>query len=324
VAELAGVSYQTVWRVVNERPNVAEHTRTRVLRAVRELDYHPPRTVEAETTGRSYILQIVTFEHGYGDPLPSLLRWARELGYAAIVTELRDPSSQQAVREILDETGHMVDGLLMVMPYPHLCYERLVDVCHGRPFVVSNTELGAKMPSVVFDQRHGTRLALGHLHALGHRQIAEISGPLENFDARVRHETWQATLREWGLTPGPWVVGDFEVPSGYEAAKQLLRTRQPFTALLAGNDRMALGAIRALRDAGLRVPDDVSVVGFDDVEESAFFDPPLTTVRQDFDMLGRECVNYLVSLIEDPNTPLQQRVLYPELVVRNSAQKCLI
>jgi DNA-binding LacI/PurR family transcriptional regulator len=123
------------------------------------------------------------------------------------------------------------------------------------------------------------------------------------------------------LGTGLSVAGDFEVCSGYRGAQQLLAKSRTFTALVAGNDRMALGAIRALREAGLRVPEDVSVVGFGDIPEAAFFDPPLTTVRQDFNVLGHESIEYLVASIEGVHIAVQQRVLYPELVVRQSTQR---
>ncbi len=324
VADMAGVSYQTVWRVVNDHPHVAPDTRERVLQAVRELDYRPHRAAQVLTTGRSFIIQLAIIEDLYGDPLPSILHWAWEFGYTMVVTELRDARSTESIRSMLRGTAQMIDGLLMVMPYPHLSYEALVELCQGKPFVIVNTELGAKMPSVVFDQRHGMRQAVEYLLSLGHRQVAEITGPLDNCDARARHTTWLEIAKSQGLEPGPSVVGSFDVSSGYAGAKRLLNTRQPFTAILVGNDLMALGAMHALDEAGLRVPEDVSIVGFDDIKEAAHFAPPLTTVRQHFDVLGRESVEYLVSLIEDATTPIQQRVLYPELVIRQSAQSVTV
>mgnify|MGYP006292973675 CR=1 FL=1 len=324
VASQAGVSYQTVSRVVNEHPHVAAETRRRVLEVIRELDYRPHRAAQLLTAGRSYILQLVIFEYGYGDPLPAILHWGREYGYTMVVTEVEDPASTEAVRTVLKEAAEMVDGLLMIMPYPHLDYETLKDLCQDRPFVVACTELGARVPSVVFDQWQGARLAIDHLIELGHRQIAEISGPLQNFDARTRHQVWATLLKRRGLKPGPSVEGDFEICSGYRGVKRLLEMPQSFTAIVAGNDLMALGAMRGLREAGLSVPEDVSIIGFDDIDEAAYWDPPLTTVRQDFNVLGRESVEYLVSLIENPEMSVHQRVFHPELVVRESCQRVSI
>jgi len=177
------------------------------------------------------------------------------------------------------------------------------------------------MPSVVFDQWNGARLAVNHLIDLGHREIAEISGPLDHFDAAMRHRAWEVFLGNNGLEPALTAAGDFAVRSGYVCAKQILAQKRPFTALFVGNDTMALGALRALHEAGLRVPQDVSVVGFDDIAIAAYFDPPLTTMRQDFEALGRESIEYLVSRIGNPDVTIQQRVLYPELVIRKSTQE---
>ena len=321
IADKVGVSYQTVWRVVNDHPNVAEATRSRVLQAVQELDYRPHRAAQMLTTGRSYILQLVVFEYGHSDRLPASLHWAREYGYSIVLTELEVPPTVASVRSGLRETSQMVDGLLFLMPYPDLTYDDLSDLCQGRPFVVVNTKLGSKMPSVVFDQWNGARLAVNHLIGLGHREIAEISGPLEHFDAAMRHRAWEVFLGNNGLEPSLTAAGDFTVRSGYVCGKQILAQKRPFTALFAGNDLMALGAMRALHEAGLRVPQDVSVVGFDDLAVSAYFSPPLTTIRQDFEALGRESIEYLVSRIGDPDVSIQQRVLYPELVIRKSTQQ---
>ena len=326
VADLAGVSYQTVWRVVKEHPHVAEETRRRVQAAVRELDYRPHRAAQMLTTGRSYILQLIIFEGGYGNPLPAMLHWIQEYGYTVVVTEIRDATSRESVRAALRETAHMVDGLLMVMPYAHLGYEELNELCQGRPFVMACTKLGSRMPSVVFDQWNGARQVIEYLIGLGHRRIAEISGPLDNYDASVRHSSVRRCLELNGLEVGPTVAGDFDVCSGYNGARELLSSGWDFSALVMGNDHMALGALRALREAGLRVPEDVSVVGFDDIPEAAYFDPPLTTVRQDFDALARESVEYLVSLIETSRASqtwrgsVQQRVFYPELMIRQSTR----
>jgi DNA-binding LacI/PurR family transcriptional regulator len=321
VADLAGVSYQTVWRVVKEQPHVAEETRRRVLQAVQQLDYHPHRPAQMLTTGRSHILHLIFFEGGSDEALLSILHWAQLYGYTLVVTVLNDITSSDSVRSALRETSQMIDGLLIVMPYAHLSYEELTEFCQGRPFVAVSTRLGSRMPSVVFDQWNGARQIVEHLVELGHRDIAEISGPLETADGSIRHSSWRRCLELSNLDTGLSVAGDFEVCSGYLGVQDLLARGRPFTALVAGNDRMALGAIRALREAGLRVPEDVSVVGFDDMPEAAYFDPPLTTVRQDFGVLGRESVEYLVALIEDAHIAVQQRVLYPELVIRQSTQR---
>jgi LacI family transcriptional regulator len=195
----------------------------------------------------------------------------------------------------------------------------MVALCANIPFVQIDTELGAKVPSVVIDQRFGSRLVTQYLIDLGHRALCEISGPLNWYGAQARHESWIKTLHQAGLAPGPSVEGDWTAAGGFRAANSLLDQGASFTGLVVANDQMALGAIRALRGRGLRVPEDVSVVGFDDIPEAAYFEPPLTTVCQNFAALGEQSVEYLVALIDNPHTPVHQRVLHPQLVERQSA-----
>lgn len=319
VAELAGVSYQTVSRVINQHPNVARRTRERVLSAIRQLDYRPNQAAKVLATGRSYMLQLLMYDIRYSDPLPAMIHQARKLGYTLLISELSPFAAPEDIRAALDDlTARMIDGLLIYTPTPFFTYTEMRSLCRGVPFVLVGAGMGIKSPSVVFDQRHGCELALQHLLDLGHCRIAEISGHPRHIDAQLRHETAVTMLKAHGLTPGPSLEGDFEVPSGYAAAKKLLDSGEPFTALFVANDRMALGALRALHERGVRVPEDVSVVGFDDMGEAAYFNPPLTTVRQDLQVLAQQSVEYLVSMIGNPSMPVQQRVLYPELIVRGS------
>jgi DNA-binding LacI/PurR family transcriptional regulator len=177
--------------------------------------------------------------------------------------------------------------------------------------------LGAAIPSVLYDQVQGARLAMEHLLDLGHRKIAEISGPLLNHDGADRHESYLKMMRQHGLE-GLSVEGDFSIEGGYQAMKSLLNSGKDFSAVFIANDSMAFGAHSALREAGLRVPEDISIVSFDDVPEAAHFVPKLTTVRQDFQVLGRVTIEYLLSMIENPETEIYQRVLQPQLIIRES------
>jgi DNA-binding LacI/PurR family transcriptional regulator len=180
--------------------------------------------------------------------------------------------------------------------------------------------LGVSLPSVIYDQAKGARLATQHLIDLGHRQIAEITGPLLNYDAHDRHEGWVATLADNGIPQGPYVESDFTIEDGYQAMCRLLDGGKEFTAVFVGNDSMALGGQTALRQRGLRVPEDISVVGFDDVPETAHLVPGLTTIRQDFQLLGQLAVEYIIDLIEKPDAPIYQRVLPPKLIIRESTR----
>jgi DNA-binding LacI/PurR family transcriptional regulator len=197
-------------------------------------------------------------------------------------------------------------------------YEALQTLCGSTPVVMVGVGVGLDAPSVAVDQAEGTRQIMQHLIASGHRYFCEISGSMVWFDALARHESWLQTIDRAGLTPGLSIEGDWTAESGYQAAQELIRCGERFTAIVVGNDQMALGAIHALREHGLRVPEDVSVVGFDDIPEAAYFSPPLTTVRQEFDVLGRLGIECLIEHIKKPETKLVQRVIKPRLIVRSS------
>lgn len=322
VAALAGVSYQTVSRVINGHPNVATTTRNKVLNAIRQLDYRPNQAAKVLATGRSYMLQLIMFDIRYNDPLPHFIYWAKKLGYTLIISEITPFMSKEETRKSLEElASRMIDGLIIFTPYTFLPYDEVVELCKGVPFVLIGSELGRKAPSVTVDHGHGAEIAIKHLMDLGHRQIAEIRGPQKHIDARMRHEAVLRTFKALGMTPGPSEEGDFEVPSGYEATKRLLKRGELFTAIFVGNDRMAVGALHALHEHGLRVPEDISLVGFDDTVEAAYLNPSLTTVRQDLNATAEQSIEYLISMIKNPHTAVQQRVLYPELIVRKSTRK---
>lgn len=323
VARAAGVSSQTVSRVVNHHPYVSEVTRQRVLETIHRLDYRPNRAARSLATRQSHMLGIITYGFPHYGPAQMMLwvqQTARARGYG--ISFASAPTlTLTGLREALDNIGHhAVDGLVLIAPVMGVTPRDLFALCGDIPFVQIDAELGASVPSVVIDQWHGSQLATQHLIACGHRAICEIHGPLDWFGACARHESCRETLLNAGLEPGPCAEGDWTPRGGYEAAQRLLATHAPFSGLVVANDQMALGAIRALREHGLRVPEDVSIVGFDDIPEAAYFDPPLTTVRQDFAALGEHSVDYLIDLIGNRQTPLHQRVIHTTLIERQSVR----
>jgi len=321
VAQCAGVSYQTVSRVVNGHPSVAVVTRSRVLAAIDELGYRPNRAARSLATRRSNTIGIVGFDTRYYGPAQMLVNIESVLkreGYGLAFTSIDDGTVAAVQRAISEISNQDLDGVVMIAPLAGVDVESIADLFGDMPFVMIDVKPGEAVHSVAIDQAHGVRAVVQHLVALGHRNVCEISGPLRWNDARERHETLRSTLAAAGIEPGPSIESDWTAAGGFAAAQRLLATRAPCTALVVGNDQMALGAIRALRDAGIRVPEDVSVTGFDDIPEAAYFDPPLTTVRQDFEALGQQCVEYLTNVIKAPQTPRHQRVLYPTFVVRSS------
>ena len=321
VARDAKVSYQTVSRVINQHPSVADATRIRVQRAIDKLGYQPNRAARSLVTRRSNTIGIVSFGSRYYGPTQMLVNIeaaSRRRGYGLTFTSVDGHSAPEMSRVIGELTSQNLDGVVVIAPVEEVDPGTVVRLFGDTPFVMIDIVPSEGVHSVAIDQAHGARLATQHLIGLGHQLFCEISGPLRWHDAMLRHETWLATLRSSGITPGPSVESDWTAAGGHAAAQWLLGSGAAFTALFVGNDQMALGAIRTLQDAGLRVPHDVSVVGFDDVPEAAFFEPPLTTVRQDFVALGEETVDYLTTLIKDPDAAAQRRMLYPTFVVRSS------
>lgn len=316
VAQEAGVSYQTVSRVINNDPHVAVATRDRVRQAINALGFRPNRAAQILQTERSHTIEAVMFYGGFNRYLGEMAHTAHQLGYHFSISAI---SEDEFISSLQSASSRFVDGLLLIPLVPlDESYEELQRLTDGIPLVQIGAELGANIPSVIYAQSLGARLATQHLIDLGHRQIAEISGRLDNYDGRDRHNGWEATLRDNGLEIGVSVEGYWDLDGGYHAMNQLIDSGYPFTAVVIANDSMALGANTALRERGYRVPEDVSIVGFDDIPEAAHFVPALTTVRQDFTTLGKVAVEYLVRLIDQPETPIQQTVLHPKLIVRQS------
>jgi LacI family transcriptional regulator len=318
VAKAAGVSYQTVSRVINNNPNVALKTRNRVLRAIEELDYRPNKAAQVLNTQRSHLIELIALDIFSGGPvIDTISMTAKRHGYKVIISAVRPADIAMTLDDAL---GRSVDGFLFIVTSMSITSVELAELCQDVPFVRMIDAQESSAPSVIYDQRYGAQVATQHLIDLGHRHIAHIVGQEGNADAAARYDGWLATLRLNGLLPGPTANGNFTVPAGYEAACNLLASGEPFTAIFAGNDEMAIGAIAALRANGLRMPDDVSLVGFDDSPVSAYIDPPLTTLRQDWQAMARLSTEYLIERIEKPDTPIYQRILMPEFMIRHSTR----
>jgi DNA-binding LacI/PurR family transcriptional regulator len=235
-----------------------------------------------------------------------------------IISFIRDGSLEATINEAL---GRSVDGFMVTTSRPDLSDKDLRRMFRRAPFVRLVAEYGISVASVLYDQRHGEAQAARHLIELGHREIAEISGSQQNIDAIGRHNGLIGTLREYGLEPVARAVGNFSIESGYEAAQTLFESGKSFTAIAAANDEMAMGAMAYMKQHGLRVPDDISVIGFDDHPFAEYADPPLTTLRQDWTLIARVATDYLIDLIEQPDTPTYQHVLLPEFIVRQSTRR---
>lgn len=318
VARLAGVSYQTVSRVLNDSPHVSAPTRERVLMAIRQLDYRPSSTARALATGRSKTLGVVSFDTSLYGPAATLFgieRAAHEAGYAVSVASLRALNRSTVLAAIQQLRDAGVDGVAVIAP-TLAGRDALTDLAPDFAVVAVEAGPDASIPVASVDQVAGATAATRHLLSLGHKTVWHIAGPAHWKEAEKRIDGWKATLEAAG-SPVPAILrGDWTPRSGYEIGQRLLETPE-VTAVFAANDQMALGLLRALHEAGRKVPHDLSVVGFDDIPEAGYFIPPLTTIRQDFGELGRRCLQVLLSRIAGEEAPARV-VVAPELVVRES------
>ncbi|MEU0083310.1 LacI family DNA-binding transcriptional regulator [Streptomyces sp. NPDC006274] len=291
VARVAGVSSQTVSRVSNGFPGVTEETRQQVLAAMKELGYRPNSAARALKRGEFRTIGVILFSlstTGNVRTLEAIATSAAEEGYAVTLLPVAVPT-QDEVRGAFSRLGELaVDAVIVIMEV-HLLDTATVALPPNVQVVVADSDAGDRYSVVDTDQAGGSRAAVRHLLDLGHRTVWHLSGPEESFAAQRRAAAWRATLTEAGRVPPPLVRGDWSAESGYRAGLRLA-DEPDCTAVFAANDQMALGLLRALQERGRRVPQDVSVIGFDDIPESGSFLPPLTTVHQDFAEVGRRCV----------------------------------
>jgi len=322
VAVLAGVSHQTVSRVLNDHPNVRAETRSRVLAAIRQLDYRPNSAARALVTKRSQTLGVISFDttlYGPASMLYGIEQAARDAGYFISIVSLRSMdrgSLLDAVDRLRDQA---VEGIVVIAPQTSAAGV-MAQAAVGVPLVGAGCGLNEQVPMVAIDHVAGGAAATRHLLDLGHRTVHHVTGPLTWFDAVGRVNGWRSVLEEAGAPIPEILVGDWSARSGY-AAGQRLAADPSVTAVFCANDHMALGLLRALHEARRRVPADISVVGFDDIPEASFFTPPLTTVRQDFGELGRRSLDLLIGHMRGIPASLGQVLIKPELITRDSVRR---
>ncbi|WP_214109568.1 LacI family DNA-binding transcriptional regulator [Acrocarpospora catenulata] len=325
VARAAGVSHQTVSRVLNEHPNVREETRIRVLAAIDRLGYRRNMVARALVTRHSRTLGVVSFDttlYGPASTVYGIERAARAAGYFVSIVSLRT-IDRAGVCDAVDYLGDQgVDGIVVVAPQRSAA-DALADLPTNIPIVAVEGEQEGETPVICVDQMEGARLATSHLLDLGHETVWHISGPSDWLEAEGRVEGWRRTLTAAGREVPELLGGDWSPRSGHAAGRRLATLAERpgrVTAVFVANDQMALGVLRAFAEAGVRVPEQVSIVGFDDIPESEYFTPPLTTVRQDFGAVGRHSIEVLLRRIESPSAAGPERmVILPTLVLRASS-----
>jgi len=319
VAKLAGVSHQTVSRVINGSDQVKGDTRERVLSAMRMLDYRPNSVARALATGKSKTLGVLCFDttlYGPASTLVGIERAAHQAGYFISIASLLslDRSAVLDAVERLRMQG--VDGILVIAP--QTADARAVsELPKDLPVVAVEAGPDQGVPVAAVDQFAGAALATQHLLDLGHRTVWHIAGPADWLEAQQRVSGWRSTLEAAGAPVPPVLVGDWSAKSGYELGRKLAADPE-VTAVFVGNDLMALGLFRVLHEEGREQPASLSVVGFDDMPEVAYFTPPLTTVRQDFAEVGRRAFHLLLDEIESGARSSARATVAPELVIRES------
>lgn len=326
IADLAGVSIATVSRVVNGRGDVSDETRELVQRIVHERGYTANRSARGLSVGRTGFIGV-TIPRVHPVFFSSILSGAAEALYEQDLRIVLCPTEHQHDREVslLERLMHgSTDGALLVLPEE--TNEELENLLnHGYRFVVIDPlkQLNARIPAVSAANSSGANQAVRHLLGLGHRRIGAITGPTGWVATEERRGGYHAALASAGIMPDPAleVAADFQVEGGIVAAGRLLDAAERPTAIFAFNDNLAIGAMQAARARGLQIPDDLSIVGFDDIEWAQLVTPALTTVRQPLAEMGRMAVSLLTRLLDNQSFEALHIELATRFVVRSSTQR---
>ncbi|MCX5192866.1 LacI family DNA-binding transcriptional regulator [Streptomyces sp. NBC_00249] len=319
VARVAGVSAQTVSRVLSGHPNVQERTRAKVVAAVEQLGYRRNNAARMLSSGRSRTIGVVTLQttfYSRAAVTSGIENAAQAAGYAvstATTTSLDTSAIERALARLADQG---VEGVILSVPLIHSS-ERIEQLTRTTPTITIDGSRTDATGVVAVDQDLAARLATRHLLDLGHETVWHVAGPERWLEAASRREGWRATLEAAGRQVPPPLEGDWSPASGYRIGLVLGRVPD-VTAVFVASDEMAFGVIRALHELGRRVPEDVSVVGVDDIELAEYCTPPLTTVAQPFAQMGALAVAQLLRHLADPDAVAVPASVEPELVVRAS------
>lgn len=334
VASEAGVSRQTVSRVINNRPDVAPETRKRVQEVIDRLGYEPSAIARSLSQQRSYSFGVVTSGLKYIGPsrtLNGITEKAEELGYGLLLKELLTFETNDVKPLLQSLLARQVDGIIWAVPQVgknrHWMDTQLPEL--SAPTIFLTMESRQDVPIVSVDNYLGGRLAVEHLVEIGRREIAHVSGPLTWWEARERKKGWETVIQEKfdkKIEDRFWEEGTWGPGSGERAIRKLLDEYPEMDAVFVGNDQMALSVSQVAFREGIKIPDDLAVVGFDGIPDTAYYWPPLTTVYQDQYKLGCTAVRELVQLVErrrkvedEFEDKPKQILIKPELIIRESS-----
>lgn len=319
VAVHAGVSAQTVSRVANQQTNVRPDTRDKVLASMRELGYRPNSAARNLKSGRFRSIGVVTFNLttlGNERTLDAVADAAAKAGYTTTLLPVMDPTQLDVAGAFGRLEEQAVDGIILIMSATVDSPDNL-QLTAGLPLVIVDSDGSQPYNIVDMDQEEGARQATRHLIELGHKNILHVAGPESSFSARRRRDAFSRTIQAAKLPTLPIVTGNWTAASGQAAGLEIMAMDQPPTAIFAANDQMALGLMSSFHRHGWTIPGDVSVVGFDDAEDSAAYWPALTTVHQNFSEVGKRATTMLLAMIDGKPTP-KNKLIPTALVVRDS------
>jgi LacI family transcriptional regulator len=330
VAREAGVSSQTVSRVINNRQEITTETRVRVQEVIHRLGYQPNAIARSLSQRRSHTLGVVTSGLEYYGPshiLVGVEQGANQRGLSILLNLIHQPESEDVGAIVNSLISRQVEGIIWAAPQignNRAWFQEMVPQL-GIPIIFLSTQPNDVLHVVEMNNRNGGYMATEHLLQRGYRKIGLLAGPLTWWAARERRRGWEEALQAAGIpfSDSQIVEGNWSADSGERGLHALLEQFPAVQAVFACNDQMALGLMRAARKLGKRIPEDLAVVGFDDIPESAFYCPPLTTIRQDLYELGHAAVQVFLQIREaehksDSAVPAQTVWLQPQLVVRES------
>lgn len=323
VANHAGVSYQTVSRVVNQAAHVSAKTREKVQAAMRELNYIPNHAAQQLAGKQSPLIGVATINLALHAPsqIVAAVKSRADQSGASVVIAMVERGGVEACRTAVHNLlARRVTGIIINVPLEEEDALAVASAAGNVPVLFLDVSEQAPVNSIVFSYEEGARLGVEHLVEYGHQRIALLAGPASSVSARLRLASWHKHLERHHLKPVTVLEGDWSAMSGFQQTQQMLHDEIIPTAILVANDQMALGVMRAISEFGLRVASDISVIGYDDTEDSSCYIPPLTTIRQDFAQLGRGSVDRLLQMSESRSEAVSQ-LLPVTLVQRKTVSR---
>jgi DNA-binding LacI/PurR family transcriptional regulator len=321
VANLAGVSHQTVSRVLNNHSSLKPETREKVEKAIAELNYRPNQAARQLVTSRSKIIGILiagTELYGPWAILNAMEREARIEGYSVISISVL-PDSPESWRAAIEQLRNLdIDGVITIA-LPNVIIKEVEKNLASATIVFVDTEPSKKFDAINIDNYQGGKIATQHLIDLGHKEIVHITGPISGYEGKMRLQAYEDVMKAAKLKSDV-IEADWSLEKGYEVGKVIAARKKRPSAIFTANDHLAVGVLKALSEAGISVPENMSLIGFDDIPEAKFMTPSLTSIQQNFDELGKLSIHKMMAQLREPSKAESLKI-DATLVIRDSTQK---